>query len=108
MTGRGRQRELAVAVLLRDAGFIAYRLAHGHADVLALRHDHQPMLIQVKSTVGGPYTHFGPADRAALIEEAQQAGAAAVLAWWPPRQKVPKWIDSADWPTVQLRLEAVS
>lgn len=105
MTGRGRQRELAVAVLLRDAGFVTYRLAHGAADVLALRHDHEPMLIQVKSTAAGPYEHFGPVDREELMKEARKAGAAAVLAWWPPHQKVPKWIDSADWPTVQLRLE---
>jgi len=98
MNGRGRQRELAVAELLADAGFVTYRLAHGHADVIALRHDHQPMLIQVKSTAGGPYERFGPHDRALLLEEARDAGAAAVLAWWPPRRSVPEWIDSTDWP----------
>jgi Holliday junction resolvase len=101
MNTRGRQRELAVAVLLRDAGFIAYRLAHGNADVAAMRHDHQPMLIQVKSTAGGPYERFGPYERAALLLEAEQAGAAAVLAWWPPRRRVPKWIDSSDWPALR-------
>jgi Holliday junction resolvase len=102
MRGRGRQRELAVAALLREAGFVTYRLAHGHADVLALRHDHDPMLIQVKSTAGGPYERFGPADRRALADEAKQAGAAAVLAWWPAHARVPQWIDSADWPGARL------
>lgn len=102
MRGRGRQRELAVLLLLRDAGFVTYRLAHGCADVLALRHDHQPMLIQVKSTAGSRYERFGPADRLALIDEAKQAGAAAVLAWWPPGVRVPEWIDSSDWPDARL------
>jgi len=102
--GRGRQRELAVLLLLREAGFVTYRLAHGHADVLAMRNDHDPatLLIQVKSTAGGPYEHFGPAARLALIDEAKQAGAAAVLAWWPPRARVPEWIDSSDWPGARL------
>jgi len=95
---RGRQRELAVLALLRDDGFVCYRLAHGHADVIALRQNLQPQLIQVKSTAGGPYEHFGPADRAALRDEAWAAGAAAVLAWWPPRRRVPEWIDSTEWP----------
>jgi Holliday junction resolvase len=102
VNSRGRQRELAVAVLLRDAGFIAYRLAHGNADVAALRHDHQPMLIQVKSTARSAFEHFPPHERAALILEAEQAGAAAVLAWWPPRRKVPEWIDSSDWPQLKV------
>jgi Holliday junction resolvase len=102
MNTRGRQRELAVAQLLRDAGFIAYRAAHGNADVIALRHDHEPMLIQVKSTAGGPYERFGPHDRVALINEARDAGAAAVLCWWPPRRTVPEWIDSADWPALKI------
>lgn len=89
-----------VVDLLRDAGFIAYRLAHGAADVVAMRRDHTPttQLIQVKSTAGGPYERFGPAARRALIEDAWEAGAEAVLAWWPRGQKVPKWIASADWP----------
>jgi hypothetical protein len=59
-------------------------------------------LIQVKSTAGGPYERFGPSDRAALALEAHQAGAAAVLAWWPPRRKVPQWIDAPDWPAARL------
>jgi Holliday junction resolvase len=102
MNRRGRQRELDVVVLLTENDFVAYRLAHGCADVVALRHDLQPQLIQVKSTAGGPYERFGPHERAALMLEAEQAGAAAVLAWWPPRQAVPRWIDSADWPALRM------
>jgi len=103
MSGRGAQRERAVITLLRDAGFVCYRAAgsHGCADVVALKRNHEPMLIQVKSTAGGPYERFGPSERAALMLEAEQAGAAAVLAWWPPRRRVPEWIDSTDWPAVR-------
>jgi Holliday junction resolvase len=97
---RGRGPEMDVVDLLRDAGFVAYRLAHGAADVVAMRRDHDPttQLIQVKSTAGGPYERFGPADRRALTEDADLAGAEAVLAWWPRGRELPKWIDSEDWP----------
>lgn len=99
---RGRGRELDVVDLLADAGFVTYRLAHGAADVIALRHDQRPQLIQVKSTAGGPYERFGPLDRLALVEQAKQAGADAVLAWWPPRLKVPHWLGPEDWPVRRI------
>jgi hypothetical protein len=58
----------------------------------------RPLLVQVKSTAGGPYERFGPAERAALIAEGERAGAAVVLAWWPPRRVVPKWLLPDAWP----------
>jgi hypothetical protein len=80
---------------------------YGTCDLVALRHwPHDDLrdrlseawLIEVKSTAGGPYHSFGPADRASLIEAATQAGATAVLAWWPPRGQL-RLIESKDWPT---------
>jgi Holliday junction resolvase len=97
---RGRDRELDVVDLLRDAGTIAYRIAHGPADVIALG-DERPALIQVKSTAGGPYERFTPRARRALIDEAVLAGADAVLAWWPPGRDTPAWIHAVEWPALR-------
>lgn len=94
---RGRGRELRVADRLRADGWVAYRLAWGHADVLALRYGEAPQLIQVKSTAGGPYERFAPADRAALLREARRAGATAWLAWWPKGRPL-TWVPSTQWP----------
>lgn len=97
MNNRGRQRELAVAARLQRDGFVTYRLAWGHADVLALKAGLLPMLVQVKSTSGGPYERFPPSERLALQHEAVMAGATAVLAWWPPRRPL-QMIPATDWP----------
>jgi Holliday junction resolvase len=105
MKGRGRSRELRVVELLRDAGHVTYRLAHGCADVIALGGGlERPLLVQVKSTAGGPYERFEPQTRRTLALEAARADADAVLCWWPPGRGVPIWIDSTDWP----RLRAVA
>jgi len=85
-------------------GWVAYRIAHGCADVVWLRAGVRPRLIQVKSTSGGPYERFGPVDRAALLREARAAGADAWLAWWPPKLTLPRWIASDAWPVAQLPL----
>lgn len=56
-----------------------------------------PRLVEVKATARGPYAGFSPADRAALIHAAKQAGAEAWLAWKEPRkgwQEIPE----AQWP----------
>lgn len=98
--GRGIQRERAVRDLLRDQDWIAFRApaSLGVADVIALRAGSRPRLIEVKSTAGGPYERFQPADREKLRLAAEMAGADALLAWWPPRGKL-RWIPAAEWPT---------
>jgi Holliday junction resolvase-like predicted endonuclease len=100
---RGRSRELAVAEHYRRHGYVAYRLAWGHADIIAMRLIAGTEvavfeLVQVKATAGGPYERFGPADRRALLAEAQAVGAHAVLAWWPLRKQL-RLIPSSEWPS---------
>lgn len=97
MRGRGRSRELAVRDEVRAQGWVVRRLADGPADLVALRAGVRPLLIQVKSTAGGPWEHFGPADRDALAHEAIAAGADATLAYWPLRGRL-RWYPSARWP----------
>lgn len=104
MKGKGRRRELDTLSILRDDNWVAVRLAWGCADIVAMRFDETTRLIQVKATAGGPYEHFGPVDRQALIEMADMAGAEAWLAWWPPRRGVivPNWLSAEDWPPVRV------
>jgi Holliday junction resolvase len=83
MKGRGRSRELAVRDYYRALGYAAWRVAWGTCDVLALKDGERPLLVQVKSTAGGPWERFIPRDRDALARDADQAGGDAVLAWWP-------------------------
>jgi Holliday junction resolvase len=103
---KGIVRERQVMAVLRAEGWVVYRAAgsHGHADLVALRAGDPPRLVQVKGTAGGPWEHFGPAERAALIAEAVQAGAVAMLCWWPPRRPV-QWIGGDLWPRSRLRAE---
>jgi hypothetical protein len=97
MRGRGRARELAVRDHLRAQGWVVRRLADGPADLVALKAGVRPLLVQVKSTAGGPWEHFGPADRTALEHEAISAGADATLAYWPPQGRL-RWFPAARWP----------
>ncbi len=111
---RGLQRERDLVNLLRSEGWWAMRspASKGCVDVVAIKRaprvvypDHPKLgdpfnvvrFIEVKSTVT-PYSHFGPTDRSVLIEEAEQAGARAELAWWPKNGKL-VFIDSDEWPT---------
>lgn len=106
MRGRGRSRELDVVAMMRDAGHVAYRLAQGPADVVVLGGGlDRPMLVQVKSTSGGPWERFTPTARAQLLVEAELAGADPVLCWWPLRRE-PTFIDSTDWPRPRLAVAA--
>lgn len=94
----GRAVERKVAIALREDGWVVMKgTTYGVCDLVALKAGHKPRLIEVKSTVGGPYSHFLPADRAALAEQAFLAGADAYLAWWPPRGKL-RLIERAEWP----------
>lgn len=100
MTGerRGRVRELRAIDHLRHMGWpVVYRLAHGHADLVALRAGRRPWLVQVKSTRRA-FEHFGPADRVALEHEAVAAGAEAMLCWWPAGASVPAFLPAESWP----------
>lgn len=94
----GRARERQVADKLRADGWIVLKgTTYGTCDLVAMRAGDLPMLIEVKSTVGGPYHSFGPADRRALADAAVRAGASAVLAWWPPRGKL-RYLTESTWP----------
>jgi Holliday junction resolvase len=94
----GRARERQVADKLRSEDWVVVKgTTYGTCDLVALKAGETPMLIEVKSTVGGPYHSFSPQSRKDLMIEAQWAGAKAVLAWWPPRGKM-RLIDSSEWP----------
>lgn len=103
---RGRGRELDVMRHFRAEGWVTYRLAWGNADVMACRLEpgDEPeaqrmrlLLVQVKSTGGGPYERFGPVDRERLLAEADSCGAEALLAWWPAYGSL-QLIDAHKWP----------
>lgn len=95
---RGHDRERAVRHYLIGRDWLAFRApaSLGVADVVALRAGSRPLLIEVKSTAGGPYEHFSPKDRADLRFAAELAGATAWLVWWPPRGQM-HWIRSSEW-----------
>jgi Holliday junction resolvase len=98
----GRQRERQVAEKLREDGYVVLKgTTYGSCDLAAFKRGYVPMLIEVKSTAGGPYQTFGPAERQALLLDAHQAGARAVLAWWPPRKQM-RLIPSSEWPADRL------
>lgn len=105
---RGITRERQVRRLLEDEGWWVSRAAGslGDADIIALRHDRTPMLIEVKSTTAGPFSGFGPADRRALLAAALNAGAEPWLVWWPPREQ-PQWIPATDWPSILDTLKVI-
>lgn len=98
---RGTNRELAIRSRLRDEGWLAFRApaSLGVADVIALKRGERSRLIEVKSTSnGGPFNHFGPADRNRLSAAAALAGADAFLVHWPPNKPC-VWIPESEWPT---------
>lgn len=113
---RGIQRERQVRRLLEDQGYWTARAAGslGEVDVVALRAhrmDAGPyaggpfdscdaLMVEVKSTGGGPYERFGPAARAELVAAAAKAGAEALLCWWP-KHGTPHWIAPSEWPAVK-------
>lgn len=96
---RGTVRERQVRHQLEADNWVVLRAAGslGICDLIALRAGDEPRLIEVKSDGAGPWAHFSPARRRALIFAAQRAGASAWLVWWPPRRQ-PQWIKAADWP----------
>lgn len=101
---RGIQRERQVkAQLIMDDWWVCRAAGSlGDADLVALKDGKRPRLIEVKSTIG-PYDHFGPSDRAALLMAARLAGADAVLAWWPSRGRL-RWLWPEEWPRERERV----
>lgn len=119
---RGHDRERDIRELLDSWGWLTVRAAGslGPVDVLALNTSAvreapagygerafllaPPLMIESKSTAGGPYERFGPAKRRAMAELADRAGALAVLAWWPPckggerKADTLRWIWDDEWP----------
>lgn len=95
----GHNRERQVKKRLEAKGWFVIRApaSLGLADLVALKDKLRPMMIEVKGTAAGPFTAFGPADRAALLGAAAKAGADPVLAWWPAHGEL-LWIPSAGWP----------
>lgn len=83
---RDAQRERAVRdwLVVRAAGSLG-------VDLVALRAGERPRLIEVKSTRGGPYERFGPADRERL--RLAPRWAARPLGWCggPPRGEL-HWV----------------
>ena len=95
---RGITRERQVRALLEQRDYWVCRAAGslGDADLVALKKGER-LLVEVKSTAGGPYERFGPKDRADLLFAAELADCQAVLCWWPKRGK-PVWIYPQNWP----------
>jgi Holliday junction resolvase len=96
---RGHNRERAVKRQLQDDDWFVIRTAgsFGACDLVALKAGRTPRMLEIKSTAGGPYERFGPAERELLRTAAALAGASAELAWWPPRGQL-RFIPSAEWP----------
>jgi hypothetical protein len=115
--GAGNTRELRVMDMLAEEGWLCASRRHigGAGDVLAIRsyvdigsakgEGIDARLIEVKSTAGGPWERFGPADRQALVETAEEHGAEAWLYWWPPRGKLQR-IPASGWPISRVKTQA--
>jgi Holliday junction resolvase len=96
---RGAKRENEWADRMAAQGWSTTRSAgsHGAADVVSCR-DREIVYDQIKTDRAGPYAHFGPAERRALLDEAEKAGATARLIWWPPDRQGPRIIHPHCWP----------
>lgn len=96
---RGTKREHDCMKLLVDEGWLVTRASNslGAADLLAGRGG-VCQLVQVKATKAGPFSGFGPADRRELLDAAEAFGASAVLCWWPPDRRGPRFMLPDCWP----------
>jgi hypothetical protein len=102
--------------VLAEEGWLCASRRHigGAGDVLAIRYytpspyinEIDAMLIEVKSTSGGPWERFGPTDRQALIDTAENYGAEAWLYWWPPRKSLQR-IHCGDFPKAKVEVEGL-
>ena len=96
---RGARRERQAKRTLEAEGWVVVRTAGslGAADLVCLRWDQVPRVVQVKTDVRSPWNNFSPEQRRALTKLAADAGAEAWLLYWPPG-KQPKWIAPHTWP----------
>lgn len=84
----GHARERAVAKYYRTFGYLVASLRHtpGPGDLLVIApatEGGRTWLVEVKANAAGPWSHYGPVDRARLAHAARVYGIEAVLAWWP-------------------------
>lgn len=100
---KGSARERRVKELMIRYGWVVYKAGGslGNADLVALRADVYPLLIQVKGTAAGPFSGFPPHERYLLEKEARKAGAVPLLAHWPPRGSL-KWYVGPSWGPVDF------
>jgi hypothetical protein len=107
--------------VLVDEGWLCASRRHigGAGDVLAVRKENTveiaeaiglfdllgAMLIEVKSTAGGPWERFGPKDRQDLTVTAEKYGADPYLYWWPPRGILHR-IPASDFPKSERNAKA--
>jgi Holliday junction resolvase len=98
-SNRGHVRERHIRDVLEPQGFCVVRAAGslGPVDLVVMRYDIAPRLVEVKATKQGPYEHFGPDDRQELSRIARQAGVEAWLIHWPPFGEL-EWIAEHQWP----------
>lgn len=97
---KGAARERKVRDLLREDGYVVLRAAGslGGIDLIALKAGKPVLFIEVKGNKGSPYLNFREKERQTLREQAEQAGAEAFLAHWPPRAREPTWVPAVKWP----------
>lgn len=70
----------------------------GDADLIAMRWDRVPMLIEVKSTQT-PFAGFGPDERRDMLAAGELAGVDVWLCWWPKGRRFgPLWFPPEKWP----------
>jgi Holliday junction resolvase len=88
---RGDYFERQTRDALRAHGWVVVRAAGslGPADIVALRGDKKPLLVSCKVTRRDERPRISPAERLALVEAAEQAGARALLAC----RSVGGWVD---------------
>lgn len=101
-TAKGSAKERLTAKLLSEDGWLVASRRHigGAADLLAIKPNHRPRLVEVKcrrELYSG--SGFSRADRAALIAEAERFDAEPLCAWWKPRAREPVWLGVGDWPS---------
>jgi len=117
----GHDRERQLRHVLEAAGWLCVRAAGslGPVDVLAIARagamhparaatparQGEIALIECKSTAGGPYERFGPAERKLLAELAASVGASAWLAYKPKGARAWTWIPSAAWPATRVEVD---
>jgi len=97
---KGAHKERQSKALLEADGWHVTKAGGslGAADLVALKNGERPMLVQVKATARGPFDGFGPSERGELLSVAKGAGAVPILAWWKPRAREHRLIESYDWP----------